>query len=561
MGQICKSGACTATVCGDNLVEGAEVCDDGNLVDGDGCDADCTYSCVDPVADCPAPPLCQTNACNAQFVCTTNNIAADPGCMVPSTCVMGVCQAPLCGNGILELTEDCDFGGGNGANTGCEANCKFSCAMDADCADTNTCNGAETCGTVTVNGQMGRRCSAGTNLADCSPCTGGLCKTGSCMPSTCGDACIDMTTGEQCEPPNAGSCNAMCRTVLCGNGIREGGEQCDDSNTLNMDGCSSECKFEQLHRANWMAMQFATDTFCPANRLGSAIASAGQSTISQALTAGVADGSISILLHFIGLDDLSGTSDPGFEVGPINATPVMAPMGQTYNGASDLDWWYTVQALALDPNRLPKDRVAGSIAGKVLNAGPGSLTINLILGGSPASLKMSDTRLTATIGTVSTPLVSAGSTPGHLSSENLDPALQSFDTMAQPNNNAGGKLCGNVTAQSLNQVPVPAALLSGTTACVEGYTMTNTLLDVLIGGCRALGGFITVINVRQPDQQDPTVPNVGAGYPYTLLRDSTTKRVNGCRDMSGATVNLAACLADASYSAFFKFASDRVIGK
>ena len=30
----------------------------------------------------------------------------------------------------------------------------------------------------------------------------------------------------------------------CGNGIVEPGEQCDDGNTLNFDGCSSTCRLE-----------------------------------------------------------------------------------------------------------------------------------------------------------------------------------------------------------------------------------------------------------------------------------------------------------------------------
>jgi len=566
LGTVCKSGVCTATVCGDNILDAGEICDDGNLIDGDGCDADCTRSCVNPAMDCPAAPVCQVAACDANFVCTTNNVNMDPNCISPNTCQNGACQAPaaVCGNGVKEVGEECDFGGGNGANTGCETNCKFSCALDADCLDTNTCNGVETCTSVTVGGQAGKKCSAGTNAMDCSACTGGLCKGGTCTASTCGDGCLDATMNEQCEPPNTMTCDAMCKTIMaavCGNGVREMGEQCDDSNTTNMDGCAADCKFEQLQRVNWLAMQYTTDAYCPNNRLGSAIASQGQQTVSDSLTAAVGDGSISILFHMVGLDDLSGTTDPGLELGPLNAVPVAAPMGMTYNGASDLDWWYTIDLLSLDPSRMPKDRVSASIAAKVLNAGPSALTLNIVLGGAPAALKFNQARLNATIGNVSTPTISIGSTPGHISNEHLDPALQSFATMGQPNATGAAKLCGNVTAQSLSQVPVPAALLSGTTACNQGYTATNIFRDVLIAGCNVTFLNIAVINIRQPDQQDPNAPDQGAGYPYTLSRDNTTKKVNGCRDKNNANVNLALCLADASYSAYFKLATDRVIGK
>lgn len=563
-GSVCKSGVCTPTVCGDGILDAGEICDDGNLQNGDGCDADCTRSCVDPKTDCPAAPVCQAPACDMNFVCTTTNIGSDPACIAPNSCMNGACQAPaaVCGNGKTEVGEECDFGASNGPNAGCESNCKLSCAADANCIDTNTCNGTETCVAVMVGGQPGKKCSAGTNAMDCSACMGGLCSAGMCTASTCGDGCIDMTAGEQCEPPSSMNCDAACKTVICGNGIRETGEQCDDGNTTNLDGCSAGCKFEQLQRAIWLAMQYGTDTYCTANRLGSAVASQGQTTVSDALTNGVNDGSISIMFQMLGMSDLTGTTSPAFEMGVLNGVPAMAPMGVTYNGASDVDWWYTIGALSLDPLRLPKDRLNANIAAKVLNAGPGVLTLNLLLGGAPASLRMSSARVNATIGNISTPLVSGtGTTPGHLPTENLDPALQSFETMAQPNANAGGKLCGNVTADSLNQVPVPAQLLTGATACNQGYNAANTFLDVLIGGCNVTFFNIAVINVRQPDQQDPGVADVGAGFPYTLTRDTMTRKVNGCRDKNNATVNLQMCLLDAAYSSYFKFATDRVIGK
>jgi cysteine-rich repeat protein len=564
MGSICKNGACNATVCGDGILEGSEVCDDNNLVDGDGCDADCTRSCVNAATDCPAAPVCQVSVCDAAFVCVTNNVNSDAACVAPNTCSNGACQAPnaVCGNGILEVGEECDFGVSNGNNASCESNCKFSCNVDADCVDTNTCNGSETCGAVTVGGQMGKNCSAGTNSMDCSACMGGLCMAGVCTASTCGDGCIDTTAGEQCEPPSSMNCGATCKTVMCGNGVREAGEHCDDGNTTNMDGCNAGCQFEQVHRVTWLAIQYITDTYCTANRLGSAVTTQGQNTLDQALTTGVNNGSISIMFQALGLTDLSGTLNPSCEIGSLNGVPTPAPAGVTYNGASDVDWWYTVDAISLDPLRLPKDRLNASINAKVLNAGPGVLTLNILLAGSPAALRMSQTRLNATIGNATAPLISAmGNTPGHLPSENLNPALTSFETMALPNPNAAAKLCGNVSAESLDQVPVPMALLTGATACNQGYTTANSFLDVLIGGCNVSAFNVPVINIRQPDQQDPGAPDVGAGFPYMFTRDATTKKINGCRDKNNAAVNLGLCLSDAAYSAYFKFASDRVIGR
>jgi cysteine-rich repeat protein len=43
-GLVCRQETCQPLVCGDGVVEGDELCDDENEVDGDGCDADCTYT-------------------------------------------------------------------------------------------------------------------------------------------------------------------------------------------------------------------------------------------------------------------------------------------------------------------------------------------------------------------------------------------------------------------------------------------------------------------------------------------------------------------------------------
>ncbi len=49
-GLSCVAGFCSETVCGDGEVQGTEECEDGNQVDGDGCDNDCTFTTVARVA-------------------------------------------------------------------------------------------------------------------------------------------------------------------------------------------------------------------------------------------------------------------------------------------------------------------------------------------------------------------------------------------------------------------------------------------------------------------------------------------------------------------------------
>ena len=78
-----------------------------------------------------------------------------------------------CGDGFTDTIhgEQCDFGTGfNGAGTGCETNCRFSCAKSPDsCPDANICNGAESCGDVTVNEDSGAYSAAWATALSTGP--------------------------------------------------------------------------------------------------------------------------------------------------------------------------------------------------------------------------------------------------------------------------------------------------------------------------------------------------------------------------------------------------------
>jgi cysteine-rich repeat protein len=45
-GLVCSDGVCTSTLCGDGVVERLEACDDGNTVNSDGCESDCTATVI-----------------------------------------------------------------------------------------------------------------------------------------------------------------------------------------------------------------------------------------------------------------------------------------------------------------------------------------------------------------------------------------------------------------------------------------------------------------------------------------------------------------------------------
>ena len=562
----CMKGVCVKTLCGNGMLDPGEICDDGNQIAGDGCETTCVYTCANPVNDCKqAAPLCNAWTCNVKHLCEAAPDMTKNGtvCGMGLICKAGVCTTPnaACGNGMVEPGEECDFGGGNGAGVGCEKNCRFSCTrMPDSCPDMNVCNGVEACAPVMVNGQAGQKCNPGMNAADGTACgMGSICLTGQCKASTCGDGFVDKAKGEQCEPPNSMTCDANCFfKASCGNGRRENGEQCDDSNMTNLDGCSNTCKFEQSQRINWFKMQFNTDAYCTANAFGAAVVNnLAQGQLQMALDGSVQDGSTSILFAALGLTDLTGANQPMFNLGVLNGGALNTMGNPTmYNGTADLDWWYKADPLSIDMARSPTAKLPASIANAVLNAGPGSVSINLLLTGGVTPLKMSNVKVQTSIGASNVPKVSMNMLPpGHVPAENLDPMLTSFGASGQPNANGAGKLCGNVAAASLAKIPLPAAVVQ---QCNQ-YTVNNTMLDIVVGGCTAFG-FLQLIRPTQPDKEDANVAPVGAGPPYTLSA-TQGKAVNTCKDRTGAVVNLAMCLDDAAYSSYFKFTTDRVIIK
>lgn len=545
-------------------VSGPEQCDDGNEVDGDGCDKDCTFSCVDAATDCAKPADCTMVACSKSHVCEASPDPAQDGaaCGADGVCKAGVCEVAACGNGKQDAGEDCDFGAANGPGTGCESDCKFSCDVDMDlCSDGDPCNGVEACADVVVDSKTGRACVKGQDSSDCALCNGGVCKSGACVVSACNDGCVDPVVGEECEPPGSMTCDATCKNVVaadCGNGTRSATEQCDDGNNINLDGCDSTCKFEQSQRTNYVSLQFATDAFCGnSNQIGAAIASVAQSTFQMTLAQGVTAGTSGMIFKVVALDDLTGQNDPAAALGFVNG--VKAP-GAGYNGNNDVDWWYTIDPMWLDADRNPIYSLFATFTGGVLDAGPGNVIAPNFLSTSPPTISLSSVKIQLNVGASTAPLMSAGMPPGHLASENIDPALMSFQTASQPDAVNSGKMCADISAASLALGAIPAELLPPSqTACSEGYSMNNSMLDLLVGGCKIV--IIQAINPVQPDKVDPKAAPAGAGGPYTLIKDAATKKVTGCTDKDGAAVNLAECLAAAAYSSYLRIATDRVILK
>ena len=128
-GTACTGGACNATgtcvqaVCGDNIVQAGEMCDDGNMTNDDGCD-DGTGG------------TCRATGCGNGV--KTGTEACDDGNAVNSDGCDNNCTVTACGNGVTSTDETCDDGN-TAATDGCSATCKTETGFACTAAVPSVC--------------------------------------------------------------------------------------------------------------------------------------------------------------------------------------------------------------------------------------------------------------------------------------------------------------------------------------------------------------------------------------------------------------------------------------
>ncbi len=153
-GPIPITGTVLGNRCGNGFVDPGEQCDDGNLTNGDCCNAACHYD--SPGTSCsPDTNPCTTDACNGAGTCThTNNTAP---CDDGSDCTTGdVCGGGSCHGAFVAGGTACD---------------------DSDpCTVGDQCDGAGSC-------------VAGTGTLECGSCmtcvNGFGCSAVGLIPTTC----------------------------------------------------------------------------------------------------------------------------------------------------------------------------------------------------------------------------------------------------------------------------------------------------------------------------------------------------------------------------------------
>lgn len=293
-GQTCaafQSACIDEGGCGDGVRSADEACDDGNIIDGDGCNARCdsNESCGNGVVDLTAGEECDpaipgTTSCSTQCllercgnrvldpreVCDDGNQESEDGCSAD-------CRSnEACGNNIVDthLGEECEFADAPFPlppenNRFCDSDCTRPVCGDGhvnpetepraeECdpgevgANTTTCDSdctAVSCGDNHINSEAGEQCDSGANNSNTTP---DACRT-DCKRPICGDGIIDPSNaGETCDDRNNATndnCpsgpNGTCRVAFCGDGFRRttgpDPEECDGGGCGTDQRCNSSC--------------------------------------------------------------------------------------------------------------------------------------------------------------------------------------------------------------------------------------------------------------------------------------------------------------------------------
>lgn len=224
----------TCPECPNGATDIGEECDDGNLVDGDGCTSQCILEfCGDGIVN---------NAGTEQCDDGENNSDTEPGACRTD------CTFAGCGDGIVDEGEDCD-GGGVATDT-CDIDCTFAVCGDGDvnAAAGEECDDSNTAFNDACVSCQNAECGDGFVRTGFEQCDSAECCTGACTFATAGTACTG--TEDICTSPQ---CNA---SGVCLESPANEGQPCDDDNVCTI---SSVCTAGDCAPDEWAGVGMACE--------------------------------------------------------------------------------------------------------------------------------------------------------------------------------------------------------------------------------------------------------------------------------------------------------------
>lgn len=427
---------------------------------------------------------------------------AESDAVVPSDAPRdGDARVPRCGDSILDPGETCDDGN-NADGDGCSARCRW----EARCGDGRL--------------DPGEICDDGNNRS------GDGCRSDCRSNETCGNGIVDTVRGEICDStPN---CATDCRSVLtCGNGRIDGGEECDDGNTVRWDGCAPDCKSEQ--GIGFAQFFFAADNgrdgcdFSGDGRPDNAFARGlgpAAGIFNTAITNGIGNGQLMIQLGFLALDDRLGVNDPDLRVGwltGIDADDV------SINNVHPGNPQY-VDARTLDMLGLPLANYQSSITMGLLDGGPEDIQLDLPgPGGMPFRFHMTRSRLRGT----------------------LTHDAERITGLSE------GVLCGAIPTRDIAMLP---NFFSFAGPGGGGSARMSSMLEAMVGGYRIQIPFGPALMIG-PVQPDIDLDGDGLEYFEATPGDARTPpQITACIDGNGTRVTGRTCPLDRRFADAFSSA-------
>lgn len=265
-GAACES----AEDCGNPLFE---ICDPS------------TNKCAAPECNFDEPCAGDNEVCLIQYrdlfegACyqTCNPTAVNPGCPTSQRCVQrgvdatnGICKAAGSGAPGSVCTIEDNTTACTGTNDcssqshTCAATCSFY-AQHPGCTGGTQCGLFNLCEPVSTGLAVGLGAACGGDAYQAQGCAPdgeafrGICQGFDNEPLICRKACFGgagCSTGEFCAPRYTSGLGICLPVPVCGDGaVGEINEVCDDGNTLDGDGCSSDCKTVDV---DWLCGQATT---------------------------------------------------------------------------------------------------------------------------------------------------------------------------------------------------------------------------------------------------------------------------------------------------------------